>query len=67
MSVQERRYRRRYSLFSRMPEKNIISWTAMIGGFTWNGFYEEVPLLFREMIMNLERRPSFLSLVLVVE
>lgn len=39
----------------------------MIGGFTWNGFYEEVPLLFREMIMNLERRPSFLSLVLVVE
>ena len=44
--------------FCRIPERNIVSWTAVIGGFTWNGFYEEALLLFLEMNGNYEIRPN---------
>ncbi|KAF7130734.1 hypothetical protein RHSIM_Rhsim10G0018600 [Rhododendron simsii] len=36
-------------VFSKMPEKNEISWTAMIQGLAENGFAEESLILFEEM------------------
>ncbi|KAH7846223.1 hypothetical protein Vadar_011395 [Vaccinium darrowii] len=39
-------------VFSRMPEKNEISWTAMIQGLAENGFAEESLILFEEMERN---------------
>uniref|UniRef100_A0A803MW91 Pentatricopeptide repeat-containing protein n=2 Tax=Chenopodium quinoa TaxID=63459 RepID=A0A803MW91_CHEQI len=38
-----------YDLFRRMPGKNVVSWTAMVGGFSWNSYYEEAILLALEM------------------
>ncbi|GAB2296605.1 hypothetical protein Dimus_030716 [Dionaea muscipula] len=35
-----------------MPEKNVVSWTAMIGGLAWNGYYKEAILIFLEMTSN---------------
>uniref|UniRef100_A0A803N0G3 Pentatricopeptide repeat-containing protein n=1 Tax=Chenopodium quinoa TaxID=63459 RepID=A0A803N0G3_CHEQI len=32
-----------------MPGKNVVSWTAMVGGFSWNSYYEEAILLALEM------------------
>ncbi|PRQ38235.1 hypothetical protein RchiOBHm_Chr4g0411551 [Rosa chinensis] len=55
-----------YTLFRKMPERNVVSWTAMIGGFAWNGFYREALLLFLEWNGNYETRPNgetFISLV----
>ncbi|GMY29824.1 pentatricopeptide repeat-containing protein At1g32415, mitochondrial isoform X2 [Fagus crenata] len=54
-----------YCLFRRMPERNIVSWTAMIGGFTWNSFYKEALLLFLEMSGCFDIKPNvetFISL-----
>ncbi|KAF3777199.1 putative pentatricopeptide repeat-containing protein [Nymphaea thermarum] len=39
-------------VFSRMPEKNIVSWTAMLVGYAQNGFNEEAMRLFLEMQRN---------------
>ncbi|KAJ8637306.1 hypothetical protein MRB53_011573 [Persea americana] len=36
-------------LFSRMEERNIVSWNAMISGYSQNGFSNEALNLFRQM------------------
>ncbi|XP_071723273.1 pentatricopeptide repeat-containing protein At3g20730 [Rutidosis leptorrhynchoides] len=36
-------------LFDQMPERNIVSWTAMISGYTENGFYENALVMFANM------------------
>ncbi|BAT91680.1 hypothetical protein VIGAN_07029700, partial [Vigna angularis var. angularis] len=49
-----------------MPDKNIVSWTAMIGGFAWNGLYEKALQLFIEMMRVSDAQPNgetFVSLV----
>eukprot|EP01018_Ginkgo_biloba_P016729 Gb_00639 [translate_table: standard] len=36
-------------LFDKMPEKNLVSWTAMVGGYARHGCCEEALKLFHEM------------------
>lgn len=40
------------SLFDRMTQKNLVSWTAMISGYTKHMRYEEGLALFREMLLS---------------
>ncbi|XP_073154411.1 pentatricopeptide repeat-containing protein At4g39530 isoform X2 [Henckelia pumila] len=37
------------SLFARMPERNLISWSSMISVYNQNGCYEEALMLFDEL------------------
>ncbi|XP_059067682.1 pentatricopeptide repeat-containing protein At3g29230 [Cryptomeria japonica] len=36
-------------LFTEMPERNVISWTAMVGGYAQNGFDEKALETFKQM------------------
>ncbi|XP_059069664.1 pentatricopeptide repeat-containing protein At1g11290, chloroplastic-like isoform X1 [Cryptomeria japonica] len=36
-------------LFDRMPERNVVSWTAMIAGYAQNGFVEKALDTFKQM------------------
>ncbi|XP_010688051.2 pentatricopeptide repeat-containing protein At1g08070, chloroplastic [Beta vulgaris subsp. vulgaris] len=38
------------SLFEGLPQKDLISWNVMIGGYTHGSFYKEALCLFREML-----------------
>lgn len=38
-----------HNVFDRMCEKGIVSWTAMISGYTENGFYGDALMMFKEM------------------
>ncbi|KAG0544507.1 hypothetical protein BDA96_02G281100 [Sorghum bicolor] len=40
------------SLFGSVPETNVISWTAMIGGLARNGLADEALILFVEMLAH---------------
>ncbi|XP_050223062.1 pentatricopeptide repeat-containing protein At3g20730 [Mercurialis annua] len=37
-------------VFARLPERNVVSWTAHISGYTQNGFCHDALLVFLEMI-----------------
>ncbi|KAG1368099.1 pentatricopeptide repeat-containing protein [Cocos nucifera] len=52
-------------VFCRMPEKNEISWTAMVQGLADNGFAEESIILFEEMKKTaiVPTEPIFLSIL----
>ncbi|PIN19993.1 hypothetical protein CDL12_07318 [Handroanthus impetiginosus] len=39
-------------MFDEMPEKNLVSWTAMISGYTKSGFYSEALSLFVHMLRS---------------
>lgn len=39
-------------LFDRMPERNVVSWTAMLNGYLKAGLDDEVLKLFEEMVEN---------------
>ncbi|GAB4830855.1 hypothetical protein Ancab_004883 [Ancistrocladus abbreviatus] len=36
-------------VFDMMPERNIVSWTALLSGFSSNGFFEDALAVFSEM------------------
>lgn len=36
-------------VFDKMPERNVISWNGMIGGYTQNGYANEAVEIFRQM------------------
>ncbi|XP_057836735.2 pentatricopeptide repeat-containing protein At5g27110 [Cryptomeria japonica] len=36
-------------LFDKMPERNVVSWNAMIAGYTQNGFLEKALEIFKQM------------------
>ncbi|XP_057818471.2 pentatricopeptide repeat-containing protein At2g13600-like [Cryptomeria japonica] len=38
-----------YKLFDKMPQRDVISWTTMIAGYTQNGFVEEALETFKKM------------------
>ncbi|KAF5470648.1 hypothetical protein F2P56_011148 [Juglans regia] len=37
------------NLFDKMRDRNLVSWTAMISGFTQNGYYENALMMFSAM------------------
>ncbi|XP_073155619.1 putative pentatricopeptide repeat-containing protein At3g13770, mitochondrial [Henckelia pumila] len=37
-------------VFDEMPERNVVSWTAMISGYSRSGFYSETLFLFIQML-----------------
>ncbi|KAJ4973372.1 hypothetical protein NE237_006546 [Protea cynaroides] len=53
-------------VFNRMPEKNEVSWTAMIQGLADNGFAEDSLNLFEEMERTSTVAPSELMLLAVL-
>ncbi|KAF8378262.1 hypothetical protein HHK36_029601 [Tetracentron sinense] len=53
-------------VFDRMPEKNEVSWTAMIQGFADNGLANEALILFEEMEMTSGVAPSELVFLAVL-
>ncbi|KAL6960564.1 hypothetical protein U1Q18_038327 [Sarracenia purpurea var. burkii] len=53
-------------VFNRMPEKNEISWTAMIQGLAENGMAEESLILFEEMGRTSSLMPNELILLAVL-
>lgn len=38
-----------HTVFEKMSERNVVSWTAMIGGYVQNGLCEQALTLFRQM------------------
>jgi pentatricopeptide repeat protein len=49
------------NLFKEMPERNVVSWNAMIGGFAHNGFVVEALQHFQEM-----SKPNVVSWTLMI-
>ncbi|XP_021894261.1 pentatricopeptide repeat-containing protein At1g04840, partial [Carica papaya] len=49
-------------LFDQMPEKNVISWTTMINGFSQNGDHEMALSMFSKMLEK-DMRPNKLTVV----
>ncbi|KAH9310531.1 hypothetical protein KI387_025566, partial [Taxus chinensis] len=43
------RIHKAYELFDKMPERDVISWTAMIAGYAQNGFVEKSFQTFKQM------------------
>lgn len=54
-------------VFDRMPERDIVSWNAMVAGFSQGGFYEECKELFKEMLSSVELKPNALTAVSVLQ
>ncbi|XP_010248558.1 PREDICTED: pentatricopeptide repeat-containing protein At2g13600-like [Nelumbo nucifera] len=54
------------SVFNRMPEKNEISWAAMIQGLADNGFAEDSLILFEEMKRSARVAPTELVFLAVL-
>ncbi|WOL20285.1 hypothetical protein Cni_G29089 [Canna indica] len=52
-------------LFDEMPERNVVTWTAMIGAFVQNGHPKEALALFHQMLQERVRpnRATFLTLI----
>ncbi|XP_073316888.1 putative pentatricopeptide repeat-containing protein At3g13770, mitochondrial [Primulina huaijiensis] len=39
-------------MFDEIPDRNVVSWTAMISGYSRNGFYSEALILFIQMLKS---------------
>lgn len=50
-------------LFEEMPEKNVVSWSAVIAGLVQHGYPEKALLLFRQMQRNGTVKPNEFTLV----
>ncbi|KAE8705788.1 Pentatricopeptide repeat-containing protein [Hibiscus syriacus] len=46
-----REFEKAFEVFDEMPQRDVISWTALINGFANRGFHEEALDWFREMII----------------
>ncbi|XP_057837438.2 pentatricopeptide repeat-containing protein At3g24000, mitochondrial-like [Cryptomeria japonica] len=40
-----------FEVFNRMPQRNVVSWTAIIAGCAQNGFFEKALETFKQMIL----------------
>ncbi|KAJ0093807.1 hypothetical protein Patl1_26243 [Pistacia atlantica] len=47
------------NVFDRMRDRNVVSWTAMISGYTQSGFYEDALLVFKGMCRGGVRANQF--------
>ncbi|KAK2971597.1 hypothetical protein RJ640_024233 [Escallonia rubra] len=55
------------NLFDEMPERDIVSWNSMIGGYSQGGFYEDCKALFRDMLRLENVRPDEVTVVSVLQ
>ncbi|CAN1305315.1 Pentatricopeptide repeat-containing protein At3g24000, mitochondrial [Linum perenne] len=56
-----------HKLFDKMTVSNIVSWTAMISGYTQNGFVEQALYLFDEMLKeDSEIQPNWVTVMSVL-
>ncbi|XP_052289020.1 pentatricopeptide repeat-containing protein At1g08070, chloroplastic-like [Citrus sinensis] len=53
-------------LFVKMPKRNVVSWTTMIGGYAERGFCKEAVSVFQEMEKTKEAEPNEATLVNVL-
>ncbi|XP_039119293.1 LOW QUALITY PROTEIN: pentatricopeptide repeat-containing protein At2g29760, chloroplastic-like [Dioscorea cayenensis subsp. rotundata] len=53
-------------IFDRMPERNVVSWNCVIGGFAEMGMWENVKSLFWDMVEDIVVKPNALTLVRMV-
>ncbi|XP_011624782.1 pentatricopeptide repeat-containing protein At4g33170 [Amborella trichopoda] len=51
-----------FNVFDEMPQRNVVSWSAMVAGLVQQGHYIEAVLLFREM-HRIGTRPNHFTLV----
>ncbi|KAL9149930.1 hypothetical protein ABFS82_12G137100 [Erythranthe guttata] len=54
------------ALFDEMPERDLVSWNAMISGYTQGGFYKECKDLYRAMLALEDLRPDGVTAVSVL-
>ncbi|KAK9274157.1 hypothetical protein L1049_018971 [Liquidambar formosana] len=53
-------------LFANMRNRDVVSWTTMVGGFVQRGFCEEAVGLFQEMVKRGEAEPNEATIVNVL-
>ncbi|KAH7666185.1 TPR-like protein [Dioscorea alata] len=53
-------------IFDRMPERNVVSWNCVIGGFAEMGTWGNVKSLFWDMVEDIVLKPNALTLVRMV-
>ncbi|KAG5517565.1 hypothetical protein RHGRI_038085 [Rhododendron griersonianum] len=56
----------RYLFFAKMLDRDVISWTIMVGGFAYRGFCEEAVRLFGDMLDGGEVEPNEATIVSVL-
>eukprot|EP01018_Ginkgo_biloba_P019043 Gb_02373 [translate_table: standard] len=55
-----------HRLFDKMPQRNVVSWNAMIGGFFQNGHPNEALTLFNQMILT-NIKPDSTTMVSILQ
>jgi pentatricopeptide repeat protein len=53
-------------LFVNMPNRDVVSWTTMIGGYAQKGFGEEAVRVFQEMVEGGEAEPNEVTIINVL-
>ncbi|XVF46925.1 hypothetical protein PTKIN_Ptkin03bG0067300 [Pterospermum kingtungense] len=54
-------------LFDEMPQRNVVSWSAMVSGFTQRGFCKEALSLFSYMLRDGTSKPNEFTFVSVLQ
>ncbi|XP_061353922.1 pentatricopeptide repeat-containing protein At2g37310 [Gastrolobium bilobum] len=55
------------TVFDRMPERDVVSWNSMIGGYSQCGFYEECKRLYLEMLGVAGFAPDVVTVLSVMQ
>ncbi|KZV26150.1 pentatricopeptide repeat-containing protein [Dorcoceras hygrometricum] len=50
-------------LFNEMPDKDLVSWNAMIAGYSQGGFYKECKDLYKVMLDSRELKPDAVTVI----
>ncbi|KAL6546065.1 hypothetical protein OROGR_009939 [Orobanche gracilis] len=53
-------------IFSRIPDRNLVSWTILVSGLTKNGLFSEAVEVFHEMMVVQEIRPNEITIASIL-